>query len=218
MIILCSTDEKVRERWRGFLDGLDMLSVCTTIDHVAELVTEHRDAIVLQHLKGPEADGLATVTAFIQAQPAVKVIACVDLPNDDHGLALLKAGVYGYCNTWMAASQLQLAIEQVRAGEAWVGRSLILRLIRGLAPATQSESASTGAEWLLGLTEREREVALLIGEGNSNKLIATALEITERTVKAHLSAIFRKTGCKDRIQLALLATQASPDAYSKLGS
>lgn len=218
MIILCSTDEKVRERWLVFLDGIDMLSVCTNIDYIPAMLSEHRDAIVLQHLKEPETDGLASITAIIQAQPAARIIACVDLPNDDQGLALLKAGVYGYCNTWIAAAQLQLVIEQVKAGEAWVGRSLILRLIRGLAPATASEPASTGQEWLHGLTEREREVAILIGEGNSNKLIATALGITERTVKAHLSAIFRKTGCKDRIQLALLATQASPNAYSKLGS
>jgi len=158
------------------------------------------------------------ISSFIQNSPDMRVIACADVPNDEQGLELLKIGIYGYCNTWIAAPQLERVIEQVKSGEVWVGRTLILRLINDLSAASQAGSEPMTSDWLEGLTKREHEVAHLVGQGASNKVIANQLDITERTAKAHLSAIFRKTGCKDRIHLALQINQTNPISYSKLGS
>jgi len=218
LIILCSTDNKAIERWQEGLKDIDEVSICTDAHQFLEATTQHRDAIVLLHLGFPQMTDTAIISAFIQSSPDMKVIACADVPNDDQGLELLKIGIYGYCNTWIAAPQLERVIEQVQSGEVWVGRNLILRLINDLAAASQAETGSLTADWLEGLTQREQEVAKLVGQGASNKAIANELDITERTVKAHLSAIFRKTGCKDRIQLALQINQTKPTLYSKLGS
>ena len=218
MIILCSTNTKATERWQASLQDLDDVLVCSDAHQFLEITTRYRDAIVLLHLDFPQMTDTAAISAFIQNNPEMKVIACADVPADEQGLELLKIGIYGYCNTWIATAQLTRVIEQVKAGEVWVGRSLILRLINDLALASQAETGLTTAEWLEDLTKREAEVAKLVGQGASNKLIANELDITERTVKAHLSAIFRKTGCKDRIQLALQINQTSPTFYSKFGS
>ena len=218
MIILCSTNDKALERWKTCLEGLDDVLVCTDAHEFLETTTRYRDAVVLLHLSFPQMDGINTIGAFIQNNPEMRVIACADEPNDEQGLELLKVGIYGYCNTWIAAVQLERVIEQVKLGEVWVGRNLILRLINDLAVASQTDTSPVDADWLDGLTQREHEVAKLVGQGSSNKSIAKELDITERTVKAHLSAIFRKTGCKDRIQLALQITQTKPTFYSKLGS
>lgn len=218
MIILCSANNKAIERWQSCLETLDEVSVCTDTQQFLDTTMQNRDAIVLLHLSFPQMNSAAVISSFINDNPGMRVVACADVPNDEQGLELLKMGIYGYCNTWIAASQLVRVIEQVKAGEVWVGRNLILRLINDLAAVSQAETESMTASWLDGLTQREHEVAKLVGQGASNKSIANQLDITERTVKAHLSAIFRKTGCKDRIQLALQINQTKPTLYSKLGS
>lgn len=218
MIILCSTNDKAIERWTESLGGLDDLVVCTDAPQFLETTSRYRDAVVLLHLSFPQMTNIAVLADFIQNNPEMKLISCADIPNDEQGLALLKIGVYGYCNTWTSAEQLKRVIEQVKAGEVWVGRTLILRLINDLSAASKAEAEPMNADWLQGLTQREHEVAKLVGQGASNKGIANELDITERTAKAHLSAIFRKTGCKDRIQLALQINQTTEPYYSKLGS
>jgi len=220
MIILCSTDDKVIQRWRDSLESLHALSVCADRNQLNDLVSQHSGAIILNHMNFPGMDSAASITELIQSTPSVRVIACADVPNDDQGLELLKVGVFGYCNTWIAAEQLRLVIEQVTLGEVWVGRSLILKLIRDIPKENASPDYTTHCNLDgFGLTEREYEAAKLVGEGCSNKQIANTLAITERTVKAHLSSVFLKTGCKDRIQLALLISQPpSQPTLSKLGS
>lgn len=108
---------------------------------------------------------------------------------------------------------LAKAVETVQLGEVWIGRRLIDRLVAmvGNAAAVRID-AECGVD-LDVLTPREQEIALQVGGGCSNKVIAQRLGITERTVKAHLGSVFGKLGVQDRLQLALLVTgrsQASP--------
>ncbi|MDH5614830.1 MAG: response regulator transcription factor, partial [Gammaproteobacteria bacterium] len=123
-------------------------------------------------------------------------------PDDDRGFALVKAGVKGYCNRYIAPDLLRRAVEAVLKGEVWVGRKLMLRLIEELS--SRKKALVQASKNLSSLSERELEIAHMVGDGSSNKLIAQKLDITERTVKAHISAIFKKTGVTDRLQLALL--------------
>ena len=207
MIILCSTDNKVVERWQEGLDGHQTVS----INNHAELnssLQSSADALLLLHLNFLEPDVLEQVDQLTQQNPAVRVIACADIPEDEQGLALLKSGVYGYCNTWMVPAMLTRVIELVSAGEVWVGRSLVLRLINNL-PTASSGKQDIEDDRLADLSQRELKVAQMVGQGMSNKQIADELHITERTVKAHLSTVFKKTGCSDRIKLALLVVGAA---------
>ena len=125
------------------------------------------------------------------------VIVVNTYPNDEEGYAVLLAGAAAYCHAAAPKELLQQVISAVISGEIWAGRSLVLRLLNAVnrLPAKPDP--------LLVLSDREREVAHAAARGQSNKEIARALNITERTVKAHLSACFEKLNVNDRVQLTL---------------
>src|SRR6266550_2189102 len=107
----------------------------------------------------------------------------------------------GYCSRKSEPALLRTAVERVRGGEIWVGRSVTGHLLEELA-AVSRPRAPDAAKRLAGLTRRERE---LVAAGASNKEIAERLSIAERTVKAHLTSIFRKLGVSSRLHLAVYA-------------
>ena len=161
--------------------------------------------LVLLHQPHTRSEGLGTIRALRLSLPETRLMVLTDRPNEPEGIGLLKLGVMGYCNSHIAPELLNKAVLAVRAGEVWAGRKLIQRLIENLGAAAIQRPPV--ADNLDGLTSREREVAELVGHGQSNKSIASALEISERTVKSHLSSIFDKAGIQDRLQLALLVNR-----------
>jgi two-component system nitrate/nitrite response regulator NarL len=128
------------------------------------------------------------------------IVALTLAPDQNAALAALAIGARGYCHALATPEMLRDVAAAVEHGGLWIGPELMTRLIQGL-PARVAASAPSAD--LAGLTERERETAQLVAQGLSNKEIARRLDITERTVKAHLSAIFAKLGLRDRLQLAL---------------
>jgi DNA-binding NarL/FixJ family response regulator len=139
-------------------------------------------------------------TAWQRNAAGLAILAASAQPNDDEGLAVLNAGACGYCHTHAPTATLRQALDVISGGELWVGRALLSRLLR----LVDTRLPRVGlAHWSAPLTEREREVAQLAAVGDSNLTIADALGITERTVKAHLKAVFEKLQVADRLQLAL---------------
>ncbi|MNX83823.1 Transcriptional regulatory protein DegU [compost metagenome] len=144
------------------------------------------------------------------------VVVASASPNDEQGTQALGAGAHGYCHSYAQAAALSQALEVVASGGIWMGRSLVSRLLRLV-----SERAQDSYPWDGGLlTERELTVARYAASGQANAQIAEALGITERTVKAHLSAVFEKLEVTDRLQLALLVhgISAPAEARSKITS
>jgi len=136
-------------------------------------------------------------------QPLLKgmhaVIASVR-PNDEEGVQAFFCGALGYCHAYSPAVTLTRVLQAVATGSVWMGASLVSRLLRQVGAL-----APTRTDWRHeALSERERAIALRVSQGESNSRIAAAMGITERTVKAHLTAIFEKLGVEDRLQLALL--------------
>lgn len=120
--------------------------------------------------------------------------------------ALFKAGAHGFCKENISDALLNRAVQMVCEGEYWIQRKLIANIIDDLArELTEThEHSSTGDNPVLdALTPRELEVAKMVRLGGNNKMIARELDISERTVKAHLSAIFRKLEIQNRLHLAL---------------
>ncbi len=131
-----------------------------------------------------------------------KVVAASSSPTDEEAMAALDAGCAAYCHAFSDAVTLQRIQEVVLSGNVWIGRSLMSRLLQTTAKASLRLQAKDQT-WHQTLTAREREVAMLAANGTSNQAIATQCGITERTVKAHLSAVFDKLQLTDRLQLAL---------------
>lgn len=133
-----------------------------------------------------------------------KVFVLSDRPNDAEGLACLKAGSVGYGNAYISSARLMAAVEALFSGLAWVGKSLMQHMVQKVVEAAANDGRSTaGAVVIKDLSPREKEITYLLAGGLPNQVIAEKLGITERTVKAHLGAIYAKTGLQGRLALAL---------------
>lgn len=130
-----------------------------------------------------------------------RIIVLSDTPTEVDALAALAEGASGFCNGHAAPEVLQQVARVVENGGVWVGQGLMQRLLAATARLLPEVKADA---WRAALTAREQETAALIARGASNKEIARLLDITERTVKAHVSAMLEKLGARDRLQLSLI--------------
>jgi len=177
-------------RWQdAFPDGV----TCTW--DVAASAGERPDVVWLSAGASGWKDLLAAVLVEFEGVVAVVVSS---FPNEREALSAMIAGARGYCHAWAAPVQLQKVAQVVRGGGYWIGADLMARLIGAVG-----KLSAAPIEIPKELSERESEVAREVAAGRSNKEIAVSLGITERTVKAHLGAIFIKLGVRDRLQLAL---------------
>lgn len=148
-------------------------------------------------------EDIAELVGMLPPASMPTVVLC-DAPEDEHRLQALRAGTAGCCNTHAAPEVLRQVALVVENGGLWVGQSLLQQLIGNTArilaqrPVDRKDTA-----WESLLSVREAQVARLVASGASNKEIAQRLSIGERTVKAHLGAIFDKLAVRDRLQLSL---------------
>ena len=132
------------------------------------------------------------------------VVLLSDEPDEAQALQALALGAAGCCNSRAAPAVLQQVAAVVGNGGLWVGRSLLRKLVGATARRLgQLPAEGENDDWAALLSEREVQVSRLVANGASNKEIADRLAITERTVKAHLTAVFEKLGVRDRLQLSL---------------
>ncbi|MGP8292435.1 response regulator transcription factor [Vreelandella zhanjiangensis] len=162
-----------------------------------------------------KADDIIWLATSVQVWPeltqrlvakGVTVVILSYAPNDREALKALDQGARGYVHTLAAVDVLKQVALVVANQGVWVGQELLSKVLGGSFKALQQrteQGARPTAECLSLLTEREQSVAIAVTSGAANKEVARQLDITERTVKAHLSAIFKKLGVRDRLQLIL---------------
>lgn len=133
-------------------------------------------------------------------EAGVKVFALSGLPLFEEGNLLLPAQIVGYGNSYMSKAHLQQALEVIEEGKVWLYPEFVQELISQAShkPVTP-RSVSTE-----DLTPKELEVSQLVAQGKTNKEVAITLDITERTVKTHLTHIYEKLQVHDRLSLALM--------------
>lgn len=199
---------KVLERWNKLLSDWQPESV--DVDDIAEKLTD--GGVVMMHLSSTEKVESQLVFSYKQHNPNIILIVCTDAPNEEEGVEVLQLGANGYTNTYVTGSLLLEVVKTVLRGDIWAGPELLQKLLRRLLsnmPVTNSKvDTAESVDCFEGLSSREQEVLSVLVTGASNKEIARELDITERTVKAHLSSIFQKTGVSDRVSLVLLASKA----------
>lgn len=149
--------------------------------------------------------------SFIQIQSlsaaGARVIAMTAIENPQEARRALEAGASGYVHYLAIPQVLEQVAQVVVAGGMWLGADLMRQLV--LATARILPAASTPQADLSLLTSREKAVAELVAAGKSNKEVARDLNITERTVKAHLGSAFEKLQVRDRLQLVLMFSSKS---------
>lgn len=151
---------------------------------------------------------LDSFAALRAARPDVVIVAMTLIPSADEAVTALNAGARGYCHALAAPEMLRQVALVVCNGGIWLGPDLMARAAGAFAQAI-TPGTRPALDVFEALTPRERAVALQVAEGAANKEIARRLNITLRTVKAHLSAIFDKLGVRDRLQL-VVAVRRSP--------
>lgn len=136
-----------------------------------------------------------------------RLIAMSKVPDQQEALLALNAGAKGYCHTLSNADTFKQIAVVVSHGGLWIGQELMSRVVNAAEKALSRDRVSSAAA-LKQLTSRERAVALEVAKGATNKEIARTLNITERTVKAHLGSAFNKLNVRDRLQLVLIMNPA----------
>ncbi|MDK9709346.1 MAG: response regulator transcription factor [Desulforhopalus sp.] len=205
-ILIYSENSSVREKWFSALKDQWQVYQASTAKELFVLMKRLPIETLLVHLGAISTGGLQELCA---QKGGCKIFALSDRPDDGEGLSCLQLGCVGYANTYIAPARLNSAIEAVESGLVWVGNSLMQYLIKGLAAGAgghdvKEPDVQQAPAALANLSNREYEIAGLVTEGLQNSEIAQRMDISERTVKAHLSSIYTKTQTKGRLSLALL--------------
>jgi len=146
----------------------------------------------------PGMDGVETTRAVLERWPDIRIVMLTSFLEDDKVLAAVEAGATSYVLKTVSAEELIYALNGAARGMPVMTSDVSQALTRGL----RMRNAQGTEE---GLTEREKEVLLLIAEGRSNKEIADELHISIKTVKTHVSNLLMKCELEDRTQLAVYA-------------
>ncbi len=162
------------------------------------------DYLYLMHISGMELECYEWLLKNVSGKP-IKVGVCSDLPNIHEMLECVRLGAKAYCNSHMATLHYHQMLQLVENGQSWFPPEMLDETFR---LAQQAVSPSRNQEQLEILTAREKDIALAVGEGKSNRQIADLFDISEPTVKSHLTSIFKKLDLKDRVGLVLYLKQA----------
>ncbi len=173
-------------------------------DALALAASEQPDIVLLDLDLGGDS-GVSLIAELIAAAAEARIIILTGLRDPAAHQKSVLLGAMGIVKKEKAAEVLISAIERVYAGEAWLDPSLMAGVLTEMARSTKGKKTDLEADKIAALTNREREVIALIGEGIKNKEIAARLFISETTVRHHLTSIFDKLGVADRVELLIYA-------------
>jgi DNA-binding NarL/FixJ family response regulator len=190
----------VRAGLAQLLDSADDIEVVGSAAGGREalaLVGTARPDVVLMDLSMPEMDGIAATRELLRVAPDVHVVVLTSFSDRDRIMGAIDAGAIGYLLKDAEPAELLAGVRAAARGESPLAPRAASALIRGLRqPPVEAR-----------LSDREREILALIGQGTPNKVIALRLNIAEKTVKNHVSSIFQAIGVTDRTQAALWAAE-----------
>jgi two-component system, NarL family, nitrate/nitrite response regulator NarL len=175
-------------------------------DALALATCTQPDVIVLDLDLGGE-NAVESIPTLLRTAPETRILVLTGLRDPEVHRQAIRHGALGLVFKEKAVETLLQAITKVRAGEVWLEPTMIAQVLGDLTRPQLSPQTSSEATKIARLTEREREVITLVGEGLRNKHIAARLYISEATVRHHLTAIFAKLDISDRFELAIYAYQ-----------
>ncbi|MFH8581921.1 response regulator transcription factor [Streptomyces zaomyceticus] len=210
--VLIADDQPMqRFGFRMLLESQDDMTVVGEASNGTEairLVDRHHPDVVLMDIRMPGLDGIEATRRIVAAGARTRILIVTTFDLDAYAYDGLRAGASGFLVKDAQPEELLAGVRAVASGDAVVAPSLTRRLLdayihhlpRSGAPDPSPEDARLAA-----LTDREREILTVIGQGWTNAEIAERLHLAESTVKTHIGRILAKTGARDRVQAVILA-------------
>jgi DNA-binding NarL/FixJ family response regulator len=209
-VLLADDQALVRAGFRALLDAqpdIEVVGEAAEGDEAIRLALEHRPDVVLMDIRMPGTDGLTATRRIIDDERLadVRVVILTTFDLDEHVFEAIRLGANGFLVKDTEPEELLRAVRAVVAGDALLSPSVTRRLIEEFATRAKDPGRVPG---LNGLTEREREVMALVGEGCTNDEIADRLIMSSATARTHVSRAMVKLGARDRAQLVVFAYEA----------
>jgi len=203
-IFVSNLSERINCWIEAFPDSEIVTDILNVSDYPNSAQLEADGTVFWLHINEEEPAWLSNMVSNVIRQfESAKVVVLANAPNQAGCFSALSAGAVGYAHAYSSAAMLSEIKTVIGHGGLWLGQELLQRLIETSTKLVGNQPAYVDS-LLAQLTSREREVALEVAKGLSNKEVARVLNITDRTVKAHLAATFERLGAKDRLQLALM--------------
>jgi len=207
--VLIAEDEGILRSTLGELlarePDLQIVALCPDGREALIESLAHRPHVVLTDLRMPKVDGIELTRQLKEKLPDIAVVILTAFDDDDNLFAALKAGAIGYVLKDASLEQIVHALHAATAGEGYLSPGLVVRVIKEF---TRIDQMARGQRKLFAqLTRREREVLELLAGGHRNKQIAAQLQLSEKTVRNHISTILGKLHVNDRTEAALLAVR-----------
>jgi DNA-binding NarL/FixJ family response regulator len=219
-VLIADDQALIREGFAAILgrsDDIEIVGEAIDGQAAVEASRRLRPDVVLMDIRMPVLDGIAACETISRdpALAATRVIVVTTFDLDENVYAALRAGASGFLLKDLEPDELRHAVRVVASGDALLAPAVTRRLIGRFVDETQGAVTAPNAtaqpredERIARLTEREREVVILIAAGLSNAEIATRLFISPTTVKTHSSHAMIKTGSRDRAQLVVFAYES----------
>ncbi|QCR54946.1 DNA-binding response regulator [Brachybacterium sp. SGAir0954] len=187
--------------------GIEVVGEGKDGSEAVTLVHRHRPDVLLMDVRMPQMDGIAATKAVVALAEAPKIIMLTTFDMDEYVFQALEAGASGFLLKDTPPQDLARAVHVVAGGEAMLAPTVTKRMLSHFSEANPG-SRQDRHPGLDQLTERETEVLGAVGAGLSNAQIGMRLFMSEATVKAHVSKIFSKLDCTNRVQIAIIAHEA----------
>ncbi|MFJ3539616.1 response regulator [Streptomyces sp. NPDC090109] len=208
-VFLVDDHEVVRRGLRDLIDDepdMEVVGEAATADQALARGPALRPDVAVLDVRLPDGDGIAVCRELRSVMPGLACLMLTSFDDEDALIDAVMAGAAGYVLKQIKGSDLVSAVRTVAAGQSMLDPATTARLMRSLrAPETAKHPED---ERLAALSERERAVLELIGEGLTNRQIAQRLYLSEKTVKNHISRLLGKLGVERRVQAAVIAAQA----------
>ena len=209
-VVLADDQALVRAGFRSLLDAqadVEVVGEASTGDEAVRLASELVPDVVLMDIRMPGMDGLAATRAIADDERLadVRIVVLTTFGLDEYVFEAIRSGASGFLVKDTEPDELVQAVRVVAAGDALLSPSVTKQLLLEFASRAKEPVVAAGLE---ELTDREREIVALVGEGLSNQEIAERLFVSPATAKTHVSRAMGKLGARDRAQLVVIAYES----------
>lgn len=210
MILLASANKEILLRWEQGLFGFSAMYTTHSFISLTKKIVKLKPELLFLDYELPGLKNQRSIAELVALRKETRIVVFGSELPDEIEWKLFKTGIKGCCLSTIQPDRIKRVVDAILQGELWIRRTLTNQILNELVRVTDEKNRIKRAvnDSLENLTRREHEIAMLVGRGENNKKIAQQLVITERTVKAHLTEIFRKLHVSDRIKLALIMKDA----------